>query len=341
MIKNTQHLKFSSTSICAISLLLGVLSSFLAWAVYWSVLDWRGSQWGMSDAKTQLVLTASADARRNDGRNLEAARDLATYLSDHGISLLESSVGDGWPAIVFQSSGSSIEWARTLPRGCRNMDNRMACLIESSFSSGQWREHGDVPLLPVGFAVGGVVKVPGVNVGDNLQYVLPLGAIPLFPGNVYVNTSNPQQLRDISDLFARCGMDVTRPQAQSLWSSLAGDSFVGITLLFLVLALVCAYVCMTTTETARKTDLHVRRLFGATRRQVWAGRVRGAVVPIVAGVLAGTALSAVLIILVSGRTGIGPSAAFSAAFIGGTVMTVIVMALAEWLGIRSNDEVER
>lgn len=341
MLKITHHLKIFSTSICAISLLLGVLSTFLAWAVYWSVLDWRGSQWGMSDARTQLVLTASADAEHDDGKNLEATRDLARYLSGHGISLLEGSVGDGWPAIVFQSSGSSIGWADALPRGCRDMDSRMACVIESSFSAGQWREHGDAPLLPQGFSVGGVARVPGVNVGGNLQYVLPLGAVPLFPGSVYVNTSDPQRLREISDLFARCGMDVTRPQAQSLWSSLAGDSFVGITLLFLVLALVCACVCVTTMETARKADLHVRRLFGATRRQVWTGRVRGAVASIVTGVLAGTMLSAVLITVVSGRTGIGPAIAFAAAFTVGTILTVCATALAEWFGIRSNDEVER
>ncbi|MBT1161656.1 hypothetical protein [Bifidobacterium sp. SO1] len=328
-------------SIAVVSLLLGVLSSFLAWAVYWGVLDWRGSQWGMSDARAQLVLTASADAGHDEGKSLEATRDLAEYLSGHGISLVEGSVGDGWPAIVFQSSGSSIGWADALPRGYRDVDSRAACVIESSFSAGQWREHGDVPLLPAGFSIGGVVRVPGVNAGGNLQYVLPLGAVPLFPGSVYVNTSDPQRLREISDLFARCGMDVTQPQAQSLWSSLAGDSFVGITLLFLVLALVCACVCVMTMETARRADLHVRRLFGATGRQVWAGRVRAAIVPVVTGVLAGTALSAVLITVVSGRTGIGPAVAFVAAFAVGTILTVCATALAEWLGIRSNDEVER
>ncbi|WP_146194646.1 hypothetical protein [Bifidobacterium callitrichidarum] len=115
----------------------------------------------MSDARTQLVLTASADAGHDDGKNLEATRNLARYLSGHGISLLEGSVGDGWPAIVFQSSGSSIGWADALPRGCQDADSRMACVIESSFSAGQWREHGDAPLLPKGFSIGGIVEVPG------------------------------------------------------------------------------------------------------------------------------------------------------------------------------------
>lgn len=281
---------------------LGVLVAFGVWALQWSLQARRQVTYAMPGKVSTLTLFEGPRITTAEQR-AAAARELHTFVAEHGYALVVASLGDGYPQLLVDDPRGKLPWFATARSGAGSGD---AFLLDGTYSAHLWRRGLRTPLLPAGVGIAGVIAPPSGS--GNLQYVrplgsvplgsVPLGAVPLPPGDYVIDTVDPGVLREVAAIVAEAGLEVQAGQRLPLVQYLRHDPLMGITVGFLTFGYFSATLYWAVLCGGRGREFTIRRRCGARTADL-AGQLYLRVGPsLAAGVLLGAAASLGVVVLV-------------------------------------------
>jgi hypothetical protein len=277
---------------------LGVLVAFSAWSVRWALDGLREVTFDMPGEVTTLQLyTWPQDVSAAQAG--EAVRDLRSYLSEHALSLIVASPGDGYPQMIVFDPAGRLAWFS--PVDTDNAESSSGVyLFAGTYSARRWTASSATPLLPGGATVAGVLAPP-VDVGD-LQYVRPLGADPLPSGTYVVSTTSSAELAELADLLARQGLEIQQSQQMPLLPYLTHQPLLSATAMFVLLGHVCAAMYWSVLLRGRNREMVIRRHHGARSATLVRRWFAGGLPAVAAGVALGVAVSGLVVRVVGCET---------------------------------------
>lgn len=323
------------------SALLGVLSAFFGWAMYWAVSSYQEVTYQMPGTVT--TLTFGIGPRGDEAEDPAVVADeLRDFVTEHSLALVIASDGERAPQFLVADPEGVVPWYSPAHSndGEPPEENRGAYVFEGTYSQQQWQRGESPALVPEGVEVVGAMPSPE-GAGD-LQFARPLGNYRLPPGEYVVNTDDPGELAELRGIVNRAGFGDHSAKSMPLGQYLTTDPLVGVTGGLLGAGLLAAVLCWTLGVRDRAAEFVVRARHGATHarlvRQVWP---RGLPFQVL-GVVSGVALSGVLIALV----GLQPLTrieclVLGAGAAGGLLLAAVAWLLATALGTRTRNEVDR
>lgn len=286
-------------------LLLSALVEFSCWSVLDEVVAERSSHLGMTGPMTVLTTADIPQEADTPARATRAALALRSYLQERSLSVVVSPADDGYPGLQYyappsppSSTTAALAWARNLPSRCR--EEHHACLVRGSWSQLAFDRHSPgtpaTPLVDPSLRVSGILDISGVSV-DDIQYVTPLGSVPLVAGTAVIGTTDPETIRHIVRLLSSAGQEVQSSQSIIRESTaLLHDSSVMMSGLLLLCGAFCAMECWFVLMGEQGRDFAIRRLFGARTSQIVGQFLRNEVPHILVSTLCGSALTLAAII---------------------------------------------
>ncbi|PRW61724.1 hypothetical protein [Actinopolyspora mortivallis] len=306
-------------------LLLGVLSTFAAWAVHWSLGAHREVTYELPGTVTTLSFgNGKQEATRVD--RTEAAVELRRFLTERSLALVVAPSTDGPPRLVVADPGGVLSWyTPSDPTGRDPGRVRRGHVFEGTYSQRQWRQGNSPALVPEEVEIVGTVPPPQ-GAGD-LQYARPLGEYPLPFGEYVVSTDDPEELAEIRDIAYRAGFADLSTQRVPLWRHLRDDPLVGATGALLGAGYLAAALFWTLGLRDRAEEFAIRTRHGATRaRLVWQVWPRGLPFQFL-GIVGGVALSGALVVLV----GLQPLDRIEYLVLGAGAAGGLLLAAGTWL----------
>lgn len=313
---------------------LGVLGSFLLWSVQWSLDDRRDVIFEMPGKVTTLKLYQIQ--QKTDAFEVRAAgQELRRYLTEHALSLIVASPGDGSPQLTVFDPTRRLSWFNPSTSTSGAMSG--VSLFEGSYSARRWNASSATPLLREGTFVEGIVRAPA-GVGD-LQYAEALGEI--FPPGDYVlsGTTSVDVVR-LQELLRRQGLEIQEVRRIPLVAYLFHSPLVVATAMFLVLGHVCAAAYWVLLLDTRQRELVIRRRHGARLSTLVRRWFASGLPPIMLGLLVGIIVSGV-VVRVAGRQSLIQEQYLTLAMAAGLglAFTSAVWLMAVAVGLIARDEV--
>lgn len=276
--------------------------AFLALALMWWVESESTDSYGMTGRTTTITLVddaeVGADERPTPEKQIEAARDLRSFLEEQRVSMVKVSEGDSAPTLVVLDPDHELGW--TEPLDTAESDSGLYT-ISGSYSDRLRSTTGRTPLAPEGATVLGGVEVPGTTPSNsNLQFVEVLGNSPVGPGTLLLGTTDPDTVSHAVDLLEASGVQAVNPQRPPLLLSLARDAAVSIAAVFVLVGIVCSMASVALRLPERHDELRLRLLVGATGSALVREHARDELAPTLVGTTLGAGAAVVLTSLIAG-----------------------------------------
>lgn len=273
--KKTLALTLSASLL--LPLLLSVLVEFCCWSVLNEVMYERSSHFGMTGPMTVITTMEASPENKGTSHASANAKALRSYLREKSVSAVIYPADNGYPGLQYDTPSShissgkaTISWAHNLPSYCREIHH--ACLIDGSWAQSTFAHHNSdktaTSQIDPSLHVAGTLKISSILTGD-IQYVTPLGSVPLVAGTTIVGTTDPGTIRYITQLLSSSGQEVQSVQSINKESiDLLQDSSVTMSGLLLLCGAFCAMECWFVLMSEQGHSFTIRRLFGARTSQI-------------------------------------------------------------------------
>lgn len=296
---NRKTLALTLSASLLLPLFLAVLVEFCCWSVLNEVMYERSSHFGMTSPMTVITSMDASKESKTASHVSTSAKTLRSYLREKSVSAVIYPADNGYPGLQYYSPSSNvssdnvtISWTYNLPLRCREIHH--ACLIEGSWSQSTFTHRGSdktaLPLVDPSLSIAGTCEISDILTGD-IQYVTPLGSVPLVAGTAIVGTTNPGAIRHIIQLLSSAGEEVQSVQSINKESiDLLQDSSVVMSGLLLLCGAFCAMECWFVLMSEQGHSFTIRRLFGARTSQIVGQFLQNEVPHILLSTLCGSVL---------------------------------------------------
>lgn len=242
------------------SFLLGILTTFVAWAFQWTLDSWKEVTFDMPGEVTVLQLIKGAQAVASVEVE-EKQNELKAYLRDQSLALIVASSGDGRPEIIVYDPHQLVSW---FP-GCPSDDDPFAVtdvyIFHGTYSEKLWKSSLSVPFLPQGAVVRGIIAAP--HRADNLQYARCIGKELLPEGQYTFNTTNSMQVQHILSILHQMGFIPQSNTKLPFFLYLVQNPLTVITVFFLVAGYGCIVFYWLLYLNSRAREFGIRSRHGA------------------------------------------------------------------------------
>lgn len=271
---------------------LGVLVAFAVWALQWSLQARRQVTYEMPGKVSTLTLFEGPRIT-TAGQRAAAAQKLHAYVAEHGYTLVVASPGDGYPQLLVDDPRGRLPWLGT----ARPVEgDTRAFVLDGTYSAHLWRSGVRTALLPAGVGVAGVIAAPSGS-GD-LQYLRPLGTLPLPPGEYVINTIDRGALGEVASIVGEAGLEVQGNRQLPLAQYLRHDPLMVVTAGFLAFGSLSATLYWAVLCGGQAREFTIRRRHGARIADLVWQVYRRAGPSLTGGVLLGVAASLGVVVLV-------------------------------------------
>ncbi|GAA3732256.1 hypothetical protein [Salinactinospora qingdaonensis] len=306
------------------SVLIGVLSAFVAWALHWAVVNYQDVTYEMPGTVTTLRF-AHGPHGVDDAEVPVVLDELRDFIDDRSLALVIGSAGQGYPQLVVADPEGVVPWYAPARSSGSGNAAAAAHVFEGTYSQQQWLAGRSPSLVPDGVEVVGTM-VPPEGSGD-VQFVRTLGDYRLPPGDYVVTTTDPAELAEFTGILHRAGFEARWTRRLPFTGHLTRDPVFGATVVLLGAGCLAAALFWTLGLRVRAREFAIRRRHGATRlalvRQVW---LRGLAAQAF-GIVVGVALSGALVAL-AGREVLGRTEYL---LMSASVGLGLVLAAGAWL----------
>lgn len=306
------------------SFFLGILATFVAWAFQWTLDSWKEVTFNMPGDVTVLQLIKGAQVIDSADAN-EMQEKLKAYLRDRSLALVVSSSGNGRPEIVVYDPHKLVPW---FP-GCLSEGAQLAdvYIFRGTYSEKLWRSSLDVPFLPQGVGVRGIIEAP--RRAGSLQYARCVGQGLLPEGQYTFNTTDPAQVQHILSILYQMGFVTQSNTRLPLFLYVVQNPLTVITVFFLLAAYGCVVLYWFLYLHSRRREFGIRSRHGALPADlVWENILNG-----LPGLVVGTGMGGLIagiLVAAIGQIHLSPEEVFT---IGVTTIATIIITVWTWLAI--------
>ncbi|MDQ0163269.1 hypothetical protein [Aeribacillus alveayuensis] len=269
------------------SVLLSMLAAFMVNSFQWTLESRQEITFGFKGEITILtMIKGSQEVAAADAASAQNA--LKSYIDEQSLALVYASIGDGRPEMIVFDPHGILPWFPEATNESLDSTTTRAYLFRGMYTAHRWSAFGIVPLLPKGVEVSGVIDAPKGT--DNLQYARTIGRELLPPGNYTINTSNPDQVKHVIDLFYQMGFVPQASQKIPLFTYFIRNPLVIITVLFLVMGQICVAFDWFLYNQGRAREFSIRRCYGA----LYTDLIRENLMSGIPGLLVGSVIGGIL-----------------------------------------------
>ncbi|MDR9794335.1 FtsX-like permease family protein [Aeribacillus pallidus] len=269
------------------SVLLSMLTSFMVQAFQWTLESRQEITFGLTGEITVLtMINGPQEVTKTEASSAQSM--LIDYIDKQSLSLVYSSLGDGRPEIIVYDPHGSLPWFPKDSDESTDLTTSHAYLFRGTYTEKQWSNSGTASLLPKEVEISGVIDSPSAT--DDYQYARTINLDPLPPGNYTINTSDPDQVKHILNLFYQMGFVPQVSKEIPLFTYFINNPFVVITVIFLVMGLLCVVLDWFLYNQERTREFGIRRRYGALPTTL----VRENLLFGIAGLLIGSAIGGIM-----------------------------------------------
>lgn len=305
-----------------IGFFLGILTTFVVWAIQWASDSWKEVTFDMPGEVTVLRLIKGS--QRVTLAEAESEQEaLKAYLRDHLLALIVSSSGDGRPEIIVYDPHKLVSWFPGCPSD--EAQSISVYLFQGTYSQRLWEQGALNPFLPQGAVVKGVIAAP--RRAGTLQYARCLGRELLPEGQYTFNTTAPEQVSQILHILYRMGFVSQGGRELPFFLYLLQDPLMVITAFFVIAGYGCVSLYWFVYLHGRSREFGIRGRHGALPNDL----VRENFVSGLPGLVTGSALGggfAGILVAAIGQVNLSPRDILT--IIIATTATAITIA-ATWL----------
>ncbi|MBP3088360.1 ABC transporter permease [Corynebacterium sp. sy017] len=311
-----------------LALLLGILGSFMAWAITWSLENRSAGVYGFTQDSALLVVAEPGAATHTDANIVQR---LTEVLAEHDSALIMDSDGADIAGLGVIDPHGVLGWLPEDHKLAIPGEQKQIYLYTDNYCKAEYDKHGSCALVPSGSSIEGAIPKPVANSMYEQYLYVPAAHDPILKGKFLLTHAEESLVTQVGTILLNDGYAVALVPARSIWESLKDDSTVLASLLLFAAGIFfLALYWKTRMELVRK-ELVVRISTGAKKWQLIRQFTRRQLYAIVPGYLVGAYLFPVLI------TGISDSDVPAGMFqvIMGTCALGILCAVVVYVGVFS------
>lgn len=275
----------------------GILVAFLIYSLIWWAEARETQTYGMKGPITTITLVSTRPEESKE-QQIEAAKELRTFLENKNVGLIKQTEGDGYPSITVFDPKHQLSW--TSPLSSNDTPKEGVFAIAGSYSAKTWESSKTSPLAPSDTTVQGVISVPGITSTNNLQFVEDLGTNPLGTGTVQLDTTDNTTVAQAVQIMEKSGPEAVSIQQPPILISLLRNAEIGISGLFLISGTVSIIALTVLQSSERKSENLLRMKVGATSRRLIFEQSWIALPLILAGTLTGLGVAVIVTSIIAG-----------------------------------------
>lgn len=273
--------------------LLSIVCALMSVSAAWVHNDMKELSFGINQPYTRLEVTPQNESPQT----LPDPVNIINYLKKHSLSLISISHLESSPSII----GYDPKHQTWFP----SLTDTQALAIKGTYSEELFTTHKRNPYIDSHMTVVGTISLPRTVKSHNNQTVQQISRYALPLGTAAVSTTNPQQLNDLSLLFAQLNLSMSIHRPVTLLTAILQNPAFIVCTTFYLCGLISSILMWSSNLKERYPEIFIHHEYGGTALGISLLRTRIQIVPLLICCIAG-AFFGFVVMVIAGRSTLSP-----------------------------------